>query len=251
MKYVKTLDIQKNGRPCIYKIQNQINNKVYIGSAIGHYRRKGQHYYLLRNNKHFNKYLQDSWNKYGESNFIFEIIEFTQAEKLKKKEEYYIKIYNSNDRKNGFNFRINCNTNLGIKRSLESRLKQSHSKKGKTPNIDYIKIAKLNSKPVIGMNKETKKTVKFNSVKQAGETLNIQRTSISKALHHRLKSAGGYIWDFTEKSVLKNPVNSEKVQKDNSEPSLMNDIKVIKKVQRLTSEESTNNLDKSAGQPNL
>jgi hypothetical protein len=34
MENIKTLNIQKNGKPCIYKIQNKINNKIYIGSAI-------------------------------------------------------------------------------------------------------------------------------------------------------------------------------------------------------------------------
>lgn len=250
MKNIKSLNIQKNGRPCIYKIQNIINNKIYIGSAIGHYARKGQHFYLLRNNKHFNKHLQSSWNQYGEENFIFEVLEFIEnLETLKDREEFYIKKYTSNNPEIGFNYRLYCETNLGIKRSLESRLKQSYSKKGITPNINYTMIAKLNSKPIIGINKITNEKVTFSSIKQAGEILKIQKTSISKALHNKLKSAGGYYWDFTEQSVSNNPVNSGEVLSDNPDLSSMNGIKVIEKEQRLTSEEPTNNLDTSAGQP--
>jgi hypothetical protein len=186
MKNIKDLDIQKNGKPCIYKIQNIINNKLYIGSAIGHYRRKGQHYYLLRNNKHFNKYLQNSWNKYGEENFKFEILEFIKdTNNLVKKEKYYIHLYESNNRLKGFNFRINCNTNRGTIWSKKSRQKLSNSKKGKPTNLNYKEIAKLNNKKIIGINKFTNKKLIFNSVKEAGEKLNIQRTSISKVLHNK------------------------------------------------------------------
>ncbi len=250
MKLIKHLDIQKNGKPCIYKIQNKLNNKIYIGSAIGHYKRKGQHFYLLRNNKHFNTHLQSSWNKYGEKNFIFEVLEFIKdLKELKEKEEEYIKKYTSNNPEIGFNHRVFCTTNLGIKRSLESRLKQSNSKKGITPNLNYNMIAKLNSKYIIGTNKITNEKIVFDSIKQAGEILKIQKTSISKTLHKKLKSAGGYYWDFTEKSVSNNPVNSGEILWDNPDPSSLNSNIVNEKEQRLMGEELTNNPNKSAGQP--
>ena len=85
---MKKLDTQKNGKPCIYSIRNNINGKLYIGSAIGHYRRKAQHFYLLRRGLHWNKHLQSSYNKYGESIFEFIVIEFIEnIEDLQKKEE--------------------------------------------------------------------------------------------------------------------------------------------------------------------
>lgn len=248
MKTIKDLDTKKNGYPCIYKIQNKINHKVYIGSAIGHYKRKGQHFYLLRNNNHFNKHLQSSWNKYGEKNFEFEVIEFIKdLKKLKSKEEYYIRKYNSN--KKGFNFRIYCDTNLGTKRSLESRLKQSKSKKGKTPNINYTLIAKKNMKKITGIHIKTGKEIICNSVKEAGKLLGIYPTNVSKALHKKIKSAGGFYWNFTEESVSNNSVNSGKLLKDNPEPSSLNGIKVNEKVQRLIDEEPTNKSNTSPEQP--
>lgn len=63
----------------IYKIINKINNKYYIGSScncIGAYgNRKGSHFSRLRRNKHKNPHLQNAYNKYGEKNFQFIIIE--------------------------------------------------------------------------------------------------------------------------------------------------------------------------------
>jgi len=246
------LDIQKNGHPCIYMIKNLINNKVYIGSAIGHYKRKGQHYYLLRNNKHFNSHLQASWNTHGEENFEFKVLEFIKdLSLLKEREEFYINSFKANDNKKGCNFRIYCNTNLGTKRSFKSRLQQSRSKRGKTPNLNYTHIAKLNSKAIFGINKQTKEVLYFTSVKEAGEKTNTNRTCISKALHKKIKSAGGFCWDFVEKSTLKNSVNSGNIQMDNPEPSSQNGIKVSEKVQRLISEEPTNNLNTSAEHPEM
>ena len=51
------------------------------------------HRSLLRNNKHFNQYLQNAWNKYGEKNFEFVVIEDCTISDLDDKERYYIQFY--------------------------------------------------------------------------------------------------------------------------------------------------------------
>lgn len=51
------------------------------------------HKSLLRNNKHFNPYLQNAWNKYGEENFEFIVVEECVVEELDDKERHYIKFY--------------------------------------------------------------------------------------------------------------------------------------------------------------
>jgi len=195
---MKKLNIQKNGKPCIYCIENLINGKLYIGSAIGHYRRKGQHFYMLRRNIHWNSHLQSAYNKYGEENLDFKVLEFIETLlDLSEKETFWIKKLNSTNREFGYNIRIDCETNLGKKWPIESRIKFSLSKKGKIPpHLNYVEIAKLNMKKIEGTNKETNKKIKFNSIKEAGELLNIEKTSISKALHNVIKSAGNYYWNF-------------------------------------------------------
>lgn len=58
----------------IYKIVNHKNNKIYIGYAsISLGDRRDSHFACLRNGYHFNKDLQDDFNKYGEENFSFEV----------------------------------------------------------------------------------------------------------------------------------------------------------------------------------
>jgi len=59
----------------IYKIINVVNNKFYVGSAVDLKRRRIRHFSELRTGKHNNKHLQAAWNKYGESAFIFVVLE--------------------------------------------------------------------------------------------------------------------------------------------------------------------------------
>lgn len=59
----------------IYKITNLINNKFYIGSSSDLKKRLYEHRRELNLGVHANKHLQSAWNKYGEENFKFEIIE--------------------------------------------------------------------------------------------------------------------------------------------------------------------------------
>lgn len=59
----------------IYKIENIINGKCYVGSAKSFARRKKQHFKDMENNRHGNIKLQNSVNKHGLENFTFVIIE--------------------------------------------------------------------------------------------------------------------------------------------------------------------------------
>lgn len=71
-EYVKWSKLRKNQFEYpsgIYIIVNNINNKKYIGSTYFLKRRIKQHLYALNLNKHSNKKLQNSFNKYGISNF--------------------------------------------------------------------------------------------------------------------------------------------------------------------------------------
>lgn len=61
----------------IYAIINNITNKRYIGSYIDIRDRFWRHKSALRKNRHPNAHLQNSWTKYGEENFTFNIIEYT------------------------------------------------------------------------------------------------------------------------------------------------------------------------------
>ena len=52
----------------IYKIENLIDGKVYIGQSINILRRLADHKSSLKYNRHHNGYLQRAYNKYGKEN---------------------------------------------------------------------------------------------------------------------------------------------------------------------------------------
>lgn len=60
----------------IYTITNKVTGKLYIGESLDIYRRwHDEHIPQLRKNSHYNRELQNDFNKYGEENFSFEVLE--------------------------------------------------------------------------------------------------------------------------------------------------------------------------------
>ena len=70
----------------IYRIRNIINNKIYIGSAFNFKTREKRHFNQLRKGKHHSVLLQRAFDKYGEENFVFEIIYKAKEEELNKED---------------------------------------------------------------------------------------------------------------------------------------------------------------------
>jgi group I intron endonuclease len=89
----------------IYQIRNILNNAVYIGSTLKRdpKHRRHRHFTDLRRNCHYNIHLQRAWNKYGESNFAFEIIEVT-GDNVLEREQFHL-----DRRKLGFPKNLNYN----------------------------------------------------------------------------------------------------------------------------------------------
>jgi len=90
----------------IYIIKNKINGKFYVGSSDDIRHRWYEHVYKLRKNKHNNPHFQNAWNKYGENNFEFLIVEKCNKDELLIKEQYYISKLQP-FKKNGYNI---CDT---------------------------------------------------------------------------------------------------------------------------------------------
>ena len=88
----------------IYKIQNIVNGKVYIGITTQKVQnRLSAHKSLLKKNKHHNADLQSDWNKYGHENFTFEKIDRCSDSIADKKESEWIEVFNSHNPEHGYN----------------------------------------------------------------------------------------------------------------------------------------------------
>lgn len=122
---IKATIVAGDNKSGIYCIENTINNNIYIGSSYNIYKRKLTHLCELRKGTHHCYYLQRSFNKYGEDNFIFYTIEECSNDKLIEREQYYIdKLIPK------YNICRIAGSSLGTKRTKETRRKLSESHKG-------------------------------------------------------------------------------------------------------------------------
>jgi group I intron endonuclease len=97
----------------IYKIENLIDGKFYIGSAASITTRRKNHLCALNAKQHSNKHLQRAWIKYGSENFRFIVLEYCEKGELLDREQYYIDTLNPCVE--GYNFCPVAGSNLGVK----------------------------------------------------------------------------------------------------------------------------------------
>lgn len=130
---------------CIYAISNTINNKQYIGQTIDFNQRQTNHLSSLRNNTHSNKHLQNSWNKYGESNFEFRILKECSVEELDNWEKWFISAYQTYNRKYGFNYEKGGNLKKIVSQETKQKLRQINLGKKHSEKTKW-KVSKNNAK---------------------------------------------------------------------------------------------------------
>lgn len=133
----------------IYKIINVVNNKFYVGSAVDLKRRKTRHFSELRNNKHSNGRLQNSWNKYGEQAFVFVVVEeLSEAADLLAAENVWLKEHVGKDY--CYNLGVDATAPMtgfggelsptwGYKHTDEAKAVIAAASKGRTQDAETIK----------------------------------------------------------------------------------------------------------------
>lgn len=118
----------------IYKITNIITGDLYIGSAISLIKRKYSHLFELRHNKHHSPILQNSYNKHGENNFIFEMLEeVLEKENLVIREQWWIDYLNPR-----YNISRIAGSPLGVKHTEQAKLNMSKAHLGIKPTKEAL-----------------------------------------------------------------------------------------------------------------
>ena len=126
----------------IYTITNLLNNKIYVGSTILSFNKRfNQHKHLLRKNKHHSKYLQNSWNKYGEENFVFKILDYVLPEFCLSTEIYWINLLNAKNVNYGYNTNDPEKGRLGVLHTKESKLKMRNAQLGEKSHMYDKKLS--------------------------------------------------------------------------------------------------------------
>lgn len=209
--------LENNMQSGVYKIENKINNKIYVGSCKRFTYRRHKHFTELRHNKHHNQHLQRSFDKYGEKSFEFIIIEKVKTSRLLEREQHYIDILNPE-----YNIQRIAGSNLGIKFTEEHKKKMSISiqkhfanedpvekairlykigqkKKGVKQSKGHIeKRARGNNKPIYQFDLKGKFIRKWKSTIAVKHALGYDTTQICKCIKNVEMSAHGYIWDHNK-----------------------------------------------------
>ena len=167
----------------IYKIENNINHKKYIGQSIDIEKRWSVHIAFSKSNniKYKNK-LHLAMEKEGIENFSFSILEECSQEELDEKEKYWINFYNSIQE--GYN-----NTDGGISgfRNL------------------------INEKKIYQYDLNGRFIQEFYSMKAAAEALGLSGANLTTCCQEKQKTVGGFQWSYEKKDFL-NPMINERDQ---------------------------------------
>lgn len=153
----------------IYKIENLINHKIYIGQAIDIHTRWSKH-----RNSNDDFVIHRAFRKYGIENFKFSIVEECRKELLNEKEQYYIQYYNSLV-PNGYNM-IEGGSN-GAAKAKRKPVNQY------TLTGEYIQT--------------------FESASEAERQTGINNSNIISCCKFKRDYAGEFQWRYADEQILK------------------------------------------------
>ena len=208
-------DLQINA-PGVYQIRNLSDGKVYVGSGVDIRCRQWQHFTALMKGIHPNILLQRVWNRYGGDNFEFEIIEhvefieekYTFKKKLLEREQYFMDIKKSADRKYGYNICKIAGSTLGIRFNLpnkrksskcsdETKKKISDGRKG-INNWNFGKLSR-NAKSIVQCDLDGKELRKWDSIYLALCEFGFEHKSrVIRCCKGKLESAFGFKWRYQD-----------------------------------------------------
>ena len=171
----------------VYKIESILNGRIYIGSSVNVLRRWRLHKSELLNNKHHSIILQRHVNKYGLEDLVFSLLEETHEKIIIEREQHYIDLL-----KPFFNIRKVADSNIGIKRSIETKeklrlinlgKKLSDTTKQKMADRMYgnaysKNITPVNAKKIIC----TKTGIEFSKIEDAAIYVGLKRTTLNAQL---------------------------------------------------------------------
>lgn len=204
----------------VYIITNLVNKKVYIGSTKNtfHSRRRG-HFSRLIKNTHNNVHLQNSFNKYGEDNFTFEILAICDQQNCIPLENICINFYKSNKKEYGYNIAIPLElplgnvSNKGKKFSVEHKNKISEALKiggfwigKKQPKEMIEKRSAKNKKFLQQISKETGKVLNTWTYSQAIE-LGFSPKAAKQYIDKNRKSYRGFDWKILKQKDYEQKTN--------------------------------------------
>ena len=162
--------------------------------------------------------MQRSYNKYGITSFIYEVLIYCSIEELVSLEQYFLDFYQPE-----YNARKIAESNRGIKRSEEFKKRVSEVKLGITrtedekrkmsegnkANIQNMLRLKFSGKPIYKICKQTLLPIKlYISMAEAARQNNMSKNAIASAARGVTKSSCGFLWKYKEDYDKQNNINN-------------------------------------------
>lgn len=174
----------------IYCIQNKIDGKRYVGQSKHIYRRWKKHKWELNKSQHINVHLQHAWDKYGENNFKFKILELCEQDVIDEREKFYINRYKCLDQKYGYNLESGGHNYKKLSESTKNKLKKGLEKANEARKRPVVQYDTLGNQIKV-----------FNSGKEASELTGASKTGIYSVCKGMNKSAGGFQWRYADEHI--------------------------------------------------
>lgn len=226
----------------IYLITNNINNKKYIGQTINSVntrwiQHKSEAKYLKPN-----VYFTRAIRKYGPDNFTVETLEECDNSLLDTREQYYIKLYNSNNKEFGYNSTIGGNSNnkkyerneilnfwnkgLTIEeianklscctQTISTVLKGAEIKETDRRSRSMVVVADKRKKPILQYDLNGNLISKFSCAEEASKKTGVGVNLIREVCNHKIYSSNGFIWlhendpKSIQEIILEKPIEKTK-----------------------------------------
>lgn len=192
MKYIKKINFNfeeirtlGNNR-ALYVIKNKTTGRYYVGKSKKVRQRAWHHLNDLLKNQHHSVFLQRSWNKYGEKDFVFSIIEVPKnASHAVKREQFYL---NKQNRNKMFNVCWVSGSCEGTKYSAERKKRHSEAMKKRVISAEHRRLMTLGRQRT-GITKKHQKLLNYISSLRAFKLTDkqcrdaVRRQSHGETLH--------------------------------------------------------------------
>lgn len=199
----------------IYKIENQINHKVYIGKTekLNPYERWQEHIKESYKTRNRTRALYAAIKKYGKENFDFSILE--ETDDPCQREQEYIALYNSYH--NGYNETLGgdggsylelpeeeiCKYYLRTKSIRNTAAYFGHDKDTirqvlYRKNIQVFPKGTNLKKPVVQIDKNTGEILQIFESAAAAEKIVPTGKHINEVCKGKRQTAGGFKWEYAE-----------------------------------------------------
>ena len=225
----------------IYKISNNLNNKVYIGSSIDVERRWRQHKEASINEKdhHYNYPLMVAFREFGIANFTFEVVDTLSDYQAMIQAEHDWIIKENCVVPNGYNQTDNTNSPMFDPNVAKKMSDTKRDKYGK-------RVSEIDSNGnIIGV---------WDSLAEAGEKTGLDRFKISDVCNGRRLTTGDRVFRFLDEEeniiipeVKVNQVQTNRITKTSRKVIKMDDNNnILQTYDSVALAASDNNCDASA-----